>query len=167
MAEHSYRAQFIAYDLAKDLGEDPAACAHMMMVHDMQECLVGDLTPDSPLRPKKPALELSAAHKLAALSGNNEFLDLFLEYEKNETPRARICHDADQLECLIQALEYARQYPRRRAALEDFWPYVEARLTTAPAKVIFAELLKQKEELLASHREETARRPRGKAPAHE
>ena len=148
VAEHMYRSQFIAYDLAKKLGADPLACAHMMMIHDLPEARAGDMTPTCGVsKEEKSALELQAAQDLAELSGNPEFLDVFLEYEEKQTLRAQICNDADQLECLVQVLEYAHQYPEKRILLETFWPYAEAKLLTAPGKEMFADLVKQKQAL--------------------
>ncbi len=148
VAEHMYRSQFIAYDLAKILGADPIACAHMMMIHDLPEARAGDITPGCGIsREEKAARELKAAQELAELSGNPEFLDVFIEYEEKKTLRSHICNDADKLECLVQALEYARLYPEKRPLFESFWPYAEAALLTVPGKEMFAELLKQKHAL--------------------
>jgi putative hydrolase of HD superfamily len=144
VAEHMYRSQFIAYDLAKKLGEDPIACSHMMMIHDLAEALVGDYTPACNIsREEKKQLEIKAAGELAELSGNPEFLDVFLEFENGETMRSQICYDADKLECLVQALEYARQYPEKRAVLEDFW--VDVKLLTVPGHDMLRDLLQQKD----------------------
>lgn len=148
VAEHMYRSQFIAYDIAKKLGADPVACGHMMMIHDLPEARAGDLTPTcSVSKEEKATLELKAAQELAELSGNPEFIAVFLEYEEKQTLRAQICNDADQLECLVQALEYAQLYPEKRPLLETFWPYAEAKLMTVPGKEMFDDLLKLKQEL--------------------
>lgn len=148
VAEHMYRSQFIAYDLAKELGGDPVACAHMMMIHDLPEARAGDLTPDCGVsKEEKAALEWQAAQELAELSGNPEFLAVFLEYEEKQTLTARICNDADQLECLVQALEYAAIYPEKRPELEVFWPYAEAKLLTVPGREMFDVLWQKKEAL--------------------
>jgi putative hydrolase of HD superfamily len=145
VAGHMYRSQFIAYDLAKKMGADPIACAHMMMIHDLPEAKAGDITPTCGVtRDEKAALEIQAARELAEMSGNLEFLDIFTEYEEKLTLKAQICNDADQLECLVQALEYASIYPDKRPLLESFWPYAEAKLLTDPGKEMYAQLLKQK-----------------------
>jgi len=148
VAEHIFRSQLIAYDLAKELGVDPASCAEMMLVHDLQEALAGDMTPDSGVsKQDKHRIELQAAQDLAALSGNPEYYALFCEFEDQKTLRSRICHDADQLECLTQAFEYAVQYPEKRDVLEDFWPYAEKKISTPPGKKIYAELIQRKKSL--------------------
>lgn len=145
VADHMYRSQFVAYDLAKILGEDPVACAFMMMVHDLAEARVGDLTPHCGVsKEQKAALEFQAAKELAEISGNPEFLAVFLEYERKQTLRAHVCNDADQIECLMQVLTYSKQYPVKQPLLEDFWPYAKAKLLTEPGKKMFDELWQQK-----------------------
>ncbi len=148
VAGHMYRSQFIAYDLAQELGEDPVACAFMMMVHDLVEVRTGDITPDCEIsQEKKEALERQAAAELAELSGNPEFLEIFIEFQEKKTLRAKLCNDADQLDCVMQALEYAELYEDKRPALENFWPYAEERIQTEPGIRLFQELFNKKQEL--------------------
>lgn len=146
VAEHMYRSQFIAYDLAKTLGySDPQSCSHMMMLHNLPEALAGDITPHSDIsKDEKKRLESEAAKTLAELSGNSEFYDMFIEYEEKQTLRSRICGDADQLECLIQNLEYLKQYPEKQESLQAFWPYAEAKITTSAGKDMFQRLVRNK-----------------------
>jgi putative hydrolase of HD superfamily len=151
VAEHMYRSQFIAYDFAKRLGEDPIFCAHMMMIHDLPEARSGDITPDCGIsKAEKAELEMKAAQELAALSGNPEFFTIFQEYEENKSLRAQLCKDADQIECIVQALEYGAAYPEKREALENFWPYTYAKLQTAVAFEMFDELFARKRNLWQS-----------------
>ncbi len=98
--QHMYRSQYIAYDIAKELGGSPVfcmSCAFMMMVHDMPEMPflgVGDITPTCHVA-DKAELELNAATQASVMSGNPEFLEIFKEFEAKETLRSRICTDAD------------------------------------------------------------------------
>ena len=148
VAEHMYRSQFIAYDLAVELGADPQRCSNMMMVHDLPEALAGDITPHCGVsKEEKARKEIEAAVYLAGLSGNNDYFELFMEYERKETLCAQICNDADKLECLVQALEYAKQYPTKAKVLEDFWPYSQGKLMTEPGKRMFAKLVTRKQNL--------------------
>ncbi len=117
----------------------------MMMVHDLPESLAGDVTPhDGVSKEEKAKLELEAATTIAELSRNPEFLTLFLEYEEKQTLRSQICGDADQLECLVQNLEYLEKYPDKRESLEAFWPYAQAKIVTPAGKRMFEDLLQQK-----------------------
>lgn len=143
--QHMYRAQYIAYDIAKELGGDLTfcmSCAFMMTIHDMPEMPVlgvGDITPRCGVsKEDKAALELQAATAASVMSGHPEFLEIFKEFEAGETLRSRICTDADALEALVQVIEYERLYPEK--SFDTFWPYSEAKITTEPGKRIFAEL---------------------------
>lgn len=148
VASHTTSSQFLVYDFAKAAGEDADACARMMLVHDLPEAKAGDMTPSCGVTPEKKAeIELDAAKYLAKLSGNPEFLEIFLEYEAKQTIRAHLCNDADKLDALVQALEYAELYPEKRPSLEEFWPYAQAKLMTDIGKTTFDKLLAYKEAL--------------------
>lgn len=153
VAEHIYRTQFIAYDLAKAMGEDPEQCAIMMMIHDLPEALAGDISPSDGLsKNEKYARELQAAHYLAEISGNPEFVSFFTEYSEWKTPRARICKDADALECLMQVISYGQLYPDKRPSLEEFWPWANQKITTAAGRKIYQDLEDEWKRLVLSYK---------------
>ena len=148
VAAHMYGSQFIAYDMAKKLGEDPVACAHLMNLHDLPEAHAGDISPTCGVsKEEKRARELKAAKELVDLSGNPEFYDAFLEYEEKTTLRSKIANDADQLDCLVMALKYARLHPEKRPLLESFWPYAQKKIITDLGHEMFGKLLRQKQGL--------------------
>ena len=154
VAEHMYRSQFIVYDFAKATKEDPQSCVVMMMLHDLQETRAGDITPHCGIsKAEKAAREFKAAQELAELSGNPEFFKVFREYEGRKTKRAQLCGDADQCECLTQALEYATLYPAKRELLENFWPYAYKKLNTSVGLAFFDQLYARKSELYAPSRD--------------
>lgn len=62
------------------------------------------------------------------------------EYEAGQTPEARCARDADKLECLLQAREYA---DRGQQSLQPWIDSSLASLTTATARKIAAEALTQ------------------------
>lgn len=151
VAEHSFRTALITYDLAKLEGEDPLACATMAMIHDLQESQVGDITKNSGVsKEQKKQMELKAAQQLAKLHENDEFLAMFIELEEGQTPRARIIKDADQIEAVVQALEYARAYPEKQELVENFWPHAQKRITTEAGKKMFEALLQEKQKTNAA-----------------
>lgn len=151
VAEHMLRSQLIAYDFATQLWESPTMCANMMMFHDLSEARAGDITPYCNVsKEEKAARELNAAKELTKLSGNREFLDVFLEYEEKKTGKAKLCNDADHLEGLLQALEYAELYPEKRASLEDFWPYAHSKLLTEPGRELYYQLFERKRDVSVS-----------------
>ncbi|MCK2243729.1 MULTISPECIES: HD family hydrolase [unclassified Crossiella] len=111
IAEHSFRTALIGAVLAMMEGADPAKVALMGVFHDTQETRIGDiphvgrryLTAVS--NEKVTADQLAAAHP-AVRSGIQQIVE---EYESGDSVEVLIAHDADKLECLIQAIEYSQQ----------------------------------------------------------
>ncbi|MGW7578288.1 HD domain-containing protein [Streptomyces sp. NPDC054765] len=111
IAEHSFRVGIIGAVLAMMEGADPAKVALMCLFHDTQETRVGDiphigrryLTAAS--NEKVTADQVSAAHP-AVTSGVQRVVD---EYENGDSTEVVVAHDADKLECLVQAVEYREQ----------------------------------------------------------
>ncbi len=75
----------------------------MCLVHDLPEIEVGDLTPHDDLTNKFED-EKSAMEKLAP-----QWLELFLEYEQQDTPESRFVKYLDKLDMAVMARFYEEQ----------------------------------------------------------
>ena len=141
VAEHTYLAQFVAAELARRAGESPEQAVMMMMAHDMVEALTGDLVAgvDVPA-PEKKVRERQAAQQLAELAGHAMYQDLFAAFEANETPLARLCHDADKIEMALQALLYEQYHAAEHLDLREFWQGVAHKLQTPHGETFYREL---------------------------
>lgn len=111
IAEHSFRTGVIGAVLAMMEGADPAKVALLCLFHDTQETRVGDIPHigrrylDAASNEKVTADQVSAAHP-AVRAGVQQVVE---EYENGETLEVVVAHDADKLECLVQAVEYREQ----------------------------------------------------------
>ncbi|KJS52579.1 HAD family hydrolase [Streptomyces rubellomurinus subsp. indigoferus] len=111
IAEHSFRTGIIGAVLAMMEGADPAKVALLCLFHDTQETRVSDiphigrryLTAAS--NERVTADQVSAALP-AVIAGVQAIVE---EYENSESLEVTVAHDADKLECLIQAVEYREQ----------------------------------------------------------
>lgn len=111
IAEHSFRAAVIGAVLALMEGADPAKVALLCTFHDTQETRVSDiphigrryLTAAS--NEDVTADQVSAAHP-AVREGIQRIVE---EYENSSSLEVLVAHDADKLECLVQAVEYREQ----------------------------------------------------------
>ncbi len=111
IAEHSFRAAIIGALLASLEGADPARTALLCLFHDTQETRVGDIphigrryldaAPNGVVTEDQMAEAPPAVAELVRRT--------VAEYEANGSREAIVAHDADKLECLIQALEYREQ----------------------------------------------------------
>jgi putative hydrolase of HD superfamily len=111
IAEHSFRVALIGSVLAMMEGADPARTALMGLWHDTQETRVGDIPHigrrylDAAENERVTEDQVSAAHP-AVRAGARRIVD---EYENGDSLEVVCAHDADKLECLIQAVEYREQ----------------------------------------------------------
>ncbi|MEV8333890.1 HD domain-containing protein [Streptomyces niveus] len=111
IAEHSFRVGLIGSVLAMMEGADPAKTALLGLWHDTQETRVGDIPHigrrylKAASNEKVTADQVSAAHP-AVREGAQRIVE---EYENGDSPEVICAHDADKLECLIQAIEYREQ----------------------------------------------------------
>ncbi len=117
VAEHSFRVVAVAYFLARMEGADVAKTLAMAVFHDAAEARVND-----PHRLAREYIEWSGVEaeviddQLRGLPGRLalDLRSLLGEGRDKKTLEACIVKDADRLECLLQAREYAEQgYPVR------------------------------------------------------
>ncbi|MFC5800870.1 HD domain-containing protein [Streptomyces formicae] len=111
IAEHSFRTGVIGSVLAMMEGADPAKVALLCLFHDTQETRVSDIPHigrrylDAASNEKVTADQLADAHP-AVRTGVQRVVD---EYENGDSLEVICAHDADKLECLVQAVEYREQ----------------------------------------------------------
>lgn len=111
VAEHSFRVGLIGIVLAAIEGADPGRTAALCLMHDVHETRIGDIPSvgRSYVTTAKP--EAVTSHQTSVMPDEVAKLlqDLTGEYEDTETIESRVAHDADKIETLMQAREYAAQ----------------------------------------------------------
>ncbi|XP_022946924.1 HD domain-containing protein 2-like isoform X2 [Cucurbita moschata] len=111
IADHMYRMGIMALISSDIPGVDRDKCIKMAIVHDIAEAIVGDITPfDGVLKLEKSRREQEALDHMCKLLGGGsrakEISELWMEYENNSSPEAKIVKDLDKVEMILQALEY-------------------------------------------------------------
>jgi putative hydrolase of HD superfamily len=110
IAEHSHRTAVLAAILAAMEGADPARACLLAALHDTQETRVGDIPHIGRRYLTAASNETVTADQVrdcpptVAAAIQNAVAD----HEAGISPEARVAHDADKLECLLQAVEYRR-----------------------------------------------------------
>ena len=105
VAAHSWGIAWLALALCPP-ALDLRRILAMAILHDLPEVRVGDLTPhDGVDRATKHAAEREAAEALFA--GRPDLLELWHEYERQESAEARFVHGLDKLDMGLQAGIYA------------------------------------------------------------
>lgn len=123
VAEHSFMVAVMALVLAEEIGVNQARAVKMALIHDIGEAEIGDIITahgEKILidRKIKVTPERKAFEKIFNLTDSDEYLQIFDEFEANQTAEARFVRQLDKLEMAIQAFEYEKLY---KINLEPFY----------------------------------------------
>lgn len=108
VAEHSLRSAQLASLIAAIEGAEPGRAALLAVWHDSQETRTGDIPHTARPYLDQRSPEVITADQTASLPdiARKTVQEAVAEYEAQQTLEAHCAKDADQLECLIQAIEY-------------------------------------------------------------
>ncbi len=117
VAEHSFGTCIlaIALDSEFEYDIDLNKVIKMLVLHELGEVIIGDITPFDGISPKE---KLKIEHEaIAKVVGNlvkkQEIIDLLLEFDERKTKEAIFAHHCDKLEANLQAKVYQdRGYQR-------------------------------------------------------
>lgn len=123
---------------------DRAKALQLALLHDLGEVYAGDLTPADgvPAGAKHDRERASLVRVLGELDQGEEYIALWEEYERGDTPEARLVREVDRLEMGLQAFAYER---RGEADLSEFYASVEEALTLPELVRLFHEVAHLKE----------------------
>ena len=145
VAAHSFGVVYATLILSRHIDEafEMDKALAMATLHDLPEGLTTDIpTPAWTLLPPgiKTSVERQAMVRILGPSAASEGLvQLWEELHRNETPEARLVHDADKLDMYLQATVYACQTGNKQLA--EFWerPYT---FYYPAAQAVFDELVR-------------------------
>ncbi|XP_066035356.1 5'-deoxynucleotidase HDDC2 isoform X2 [Chamaea fasciata] len=100
VSDHMYRMAMMAL-VTEDKGLNKDRCIRLALVHDMAECIVGDIAPADNI----PKEEKHRREK---------------EYENQSTAEAKFVKQLDQCEMILQAFEY-EELENTPGRLQDFF----------------------------------------------
>lgn len=121
VASHSFGVAFLVLLLAPS-GLDKEKCLKMAVLHDIQETVVGDITPyDGVNFGEKSKKEKEAVGNLAVLLDYPEFVEIFDEFEAQKSPEARFMKDIDRLEAVLQAKYYDNNNRSSEKVFSEFY----------------------------------------------
>ncbi|XP_029452395.1 HD domain-containing protein 2 [Rhinatrema bivittatum] len=123
VSDHMYRMAVMAF-LVEDKQLNKDRCVRLALVHDMAECIVGDIAPaDNISKEEKHQREKAAMEQLTHLLSEDlkkEVYELWEEYEYQSSAEAKFVKDLDQCEMILQALEY-EELERKPGRLQEFY----------------------------------------------
>lgn len=130
VGDHTFSTALFAMMIAKKYFSklDMMKVIKMSLIHELGEIDGGDITPfDGISKKEKLAIEEKGIRKIFAnFSEGKEYLDLWLEYSKDESPEAKFVKQIDKLEMAMQASVYSKQYGKN---LSEFIESARERIT--------------------------------------
>uniref|UniRef100_A0A5F9DV57 5'-deoxynucleotidase HDDC2 n=1 Tax=Oryctolagus cuniculus TaxID=9986 RepID=A0A5F9DV57_RABIT len=123
VSDHMYRMAVMAMVTQDDhLNKD--RCIRLALVHDMAECIVGDIAPaDNIPKEEKHRREEEAMKQITQLLPEDlrkELFELWEEYETQASAEAKFVKQLDQCEMILQASEY-EDLENKPGRLQDFY----------------------------------------------
>ena len=142
VADHTVRAMFIAFVIAKMEGANAERAALINAIHDLPETRINDLhkIAQNYFTNKREVEKKVIDDQLSQLPGgiSSALRELVADHDSNNIEQV-IARDADLLECAIQAREYVEQ---GYSAAQNWIDNTEGLLVTESAKRLF-ELVKR------------------------
>ncbi|HXG73545.1 MAG TPA: HD domain-containing protein [Candidatus Nitrosotenuis sp.] len=112
VADHCFSTSVMAMILSDKKNLDTTKIIKMSLLHDLAEAITGDLTPDNMPKTKKIEMENLAMTQILSKLGDpqkSEYLDIWAEYQKNNSKEAKLLHQIDKLEMAMQADAYHKK----------------------------------------------------------
>jgi len=151
VADHSFRSAILAMCLSDLRGLDTEKIVRMALLHDVHEALLGDydyfdkkkIGQDEVKEREKIAINKIFSVLPETIKG--KYILLADEYRRQETEDANLVRQIDEIEMIMQALEYEKEgYDKIK--LQAFWDNVRKNLKDHDFKMMF-ELLEKERQL--------------------
>jgi putative hydrolase of HD superfamily len=142
IAAHSLGAAIIGWRIADKEKVDPAKIAEFLIIHDLVMVFMEDVTPTGGKYLTKRKLEEKAKHTIAEAFNpkyHDKYLQLFDEYNLQQSLESKVARDADKLDTLLQAESYEIE-TGRNDILDEFLTTYQDVMKTEAGKNIFQQI---------------------------
>ena len=105
---------------------DKLKCLEMALVHDFAEIYAGDYTPDDAMTSaEKHQIEMKAMEKISSELSKPYLLELFFEFESQQTKEAKFVKALDKLDTVLTACYYDENKRALEKLLPEFGAYAQ------------------------------------------
>lgn len=143
VADHTFSMSIIAMVLADLQNLDTQKVLKMSLIHDIAESITGDLIPEEISKDKKNKLENKTIDKILSNLPENlakNYLTIWNEYNDNITNEAKLVHEVDKLEMVVQGLSYVNDGIEKEK-LEPFINSAKSHINSKQLKEMLDKLL--------------------------
>lgn len=143
VADHSYSMSIMCMVIS-DLGNyDTEKILKMALLHDLAESKIGDYTPKQISKEEKTEIENNAFIEIIEKlpdSIKSQYLEIWQEYQENNSPESKLVHQIDRLEMALQAKLYQKEgHPKEK--LESFFESAKTDITDPKLKELFTMII--------------------------
>ncbi len=150
VAGHSFFLALLCLLYAKEEGLDTSKCVFLALVHDLHECICGDICSrefeheQEMTNAEKKKVETRALNELLKIAPKEKIKELraiSMDYFNLSSREAQFVRDLDLVEMCLQALYYKKN-KRTDQDLSDFFRKTSRELKTKTAKKLFKTIKK-------------------------
>lgn len=109
VADHTWSVTMLALSVIEkyNLDLNIEKCMKLAIIHELGEIYLGDIIPNVISKNEKHKLEEDAVDELLSpIDFDNDFKELWLEYDNGKTPEADFIKQVDKLEAALQTISY-------------------------------------------------------------
>jgi len=146
VADHTYSMTMISMIISDMENYDSEKILKMSLLHDLSEAKIGDFTPEQIDSKKKIQLENNAFDEIMKTLPkklSESYQKIWKEYQENISSEAKIIHQIDKLEMVIQAKIYEDK-GHSKEKLNIFYDSAKKEITNPKLKEIFTEIMGDK-----------------------
>jgi len=144
VADHSYSMAIMGMVISDLQNYDSEKIIKMILLHDLAESKIGDHTPEQLSKEKKNKLENNAFDEIIKDLPNLiklQYLQIWKEYQENNSLESKIVHQIDKLEMALQAKIYEKDgYSKDK--LDSFFESARIDITDTKLKELFTKIIK-------------------------
>ncbi len=144
VADHSYSMAMIGMVISDLENYNSEKILKMILLHDLSESKIGDHTPEQLSNEKKNKLENNAFNEIIQNLPDlikTQYLQIWQEYQENNSPESKIVHQIDKLEMILQAKIYEKE-GHSKERLESFFESAKIDITDPKLKELFTKIIK-------------------------
>ena len=145
VAEHVFRVVSLAMLISDVRKMNTEKIMRMCIMHDWEEAVTGDIrTPEKiEMGDRASKMGLEGFRKVVERLPEGlrkEYLELWKEYERQETAEAKFIYNIDKIEMMIQVLEYEKEQAEMKEKFDIFWKRYESLVKDPFMKKVFEKL---------------------------
>ncbi|MBA4718470.1 MAG: HD domain-containing protein [Nitrosopumilus sp.] len=144
VADHSYSMAIIGMVISDLENYNSEKILKMILLHDLSESKIGDYTPSQVNKEKKNKLENNAFNEIIKNLPDlikSQYLQIWQEYQENNSLESKIVHQIDKLEMALQAKIYEKDgHPQEK--FESFFESAKIDITDPKLKELFTKIIK-------------------------